>query len=327
MTYLLANISRGLLYRFNVVDIPKLRGMHKMPIPRGGGISIIISASLYLIFFDDNNLISNSTYIYGLLIGIGLLGFFDDLKDINFKYRLVLQFFVSVIIISLFSLTSIYASMDIKILILLNLILVIYFVWQINLFNFMDGINGIGSIQAILFFLLMSLIAFVNGYDYFFIKYLIFAFISIGFLPHNFPKASIFLGDGGSYFLGALIAFSTIESLYVDERFFSMSIILMATFYLDSTITLLTRIINRKKFFEAHKEHLYQLMTRLNDSHSVTVLFFSIFSIVIAAIGYLFIYILDVKTFIFVISYLFLLSIIYVLFKNNLYSKVLQKNL
>ena len=141
-----------------------------MPIPRGGGISIIISASLYLIFFDDNNLISNSTYIYGLLIGIGLLGFFDDLKDINFKYRLVLQFFVSVIIISLFSLTSIYASMDIKILILLNLILVIYFVWQINLFNFMDGINGIGSIQAILFFLLMSLIAFVNGYDYFFHK-------------------------------------------------------------------------------------------------------------------------------------------------------------
>ena len=50
MTYLLTNISRALLMKFNIVDIPKSRGMHKMPIPRGGGISIIISASLYLIF-------------------------------------------------------------------------------------------------------------------------------------------------------------------------------------------------------------------------------------------------------------------------------------
>lgn len=327
MTYLLTNISRVLLLRFNIVDIPKSRGMHKMPIPRGGGISIIISASLYLIFFDDNNLIFHSTYIYGLLVGIGLLGFLDDLKDINFKYRLILQFSVSVIIVSLFSLISIYASMDIKILILLNLILVIYFVWQINLFNFMDGINGISSIQAILFFLSMSIMAFINEYDYFVQKYLIFAFISFGFLPHNFPKPRIFLGDGGSYFLGAFIAFSTIESLYIDEKFFCMSIILMATFYLDSTITLLSRIIQRKKFFEAHKEHLYQLMTRLNKSHSATVLYFFIFNVVIATIGYLFVYILDVKTFIFLISYLSLLSIIYLLFKSNLYSKVLQKNL
>ena len=81
--------------KFNIVDIPKSRGMHKMPIPRGGGISIIISASLYLIFFDDNNLIFHSTYIYGLLVGIGLLGFLDDLKDINFKYRLICLFFIT----------------------------------------------------------------------------------------------------------------------------------------------------------------------------------------------------------------------------------------
>ena len=92
----------------------------------------------------------------------------------------------------------------IKILILLNLILVIYFVWQINLFNFMDGINGISSIQAILFFLSMSIMAFINEYDYFVQKYLIFAFISFGFLPHNFPKPRIFLGDGEVIFLGPL---------------------------------------------------------------------------------------------------------------------------
>ena len=127
----------------------------------------------------------------------------------------------------------------------------------------------------------------------------------------------------GSYFLGAFIAFSTIETLYIDENFF-MSIILMSTFYLDSTITLLSRII-QKKFFEAHKEHLYQLMTRLNKSHSATVLFFFIFNIVIAAIGYLFIYILDVKTFIFLISYLFLLSIIYLLFKVTCILKFSKK--
>ncbi len=327
ITCLLTIISRVLLLRFNIVDIPKSRGMHKMPIPRGGGISIIISVSLYLIFFDNNNLISQSNHIYGLLVGIGLLGFIDDLKDINFKYRLILQFSFSVIIICLFSIINVYSYLDIKILILLNLILVIYFVWQINLFNFMDGINGIASIQAILFFLSMSVIAFINGYDYFVQKYLIFAFILFGFLPQNFPKARIFLGDGGSYFLGAFIAFSTIESLYIDEKFFCMSIILMASFYLDSTITLLSRIIQKKEFFEAHKEHLYQLMTRLNKSHSVTVLFLFIFNVVIATIGYLFIYILDVKIFIFLISYLSLLSILYLLFKRNLHYKVIQKNL
>ena len=50
------------------------------------------------------------------------------------------------------------------------------------------------------YFLSMSVMAFINGYDYLAQKYLIFAFISFGFLPHNFPKAKIFLGDGRKLF-------------------------------------------------------------------------------------------------------------------------------
>jgi Fuc2NAc and GlcNAc transferase len=235
----LSKISLYLLNKFKIVDIPNPRGMHHKPIPRGGGISILISLIIYFVFIHNSFSFNDHIYAYISLVCISILGFIDDLKSINFKIRLIFQFIFSILIIYSFSLDSLYELFDTNLLLVVYLILIIFIVWQINLFNFMDGINGICTIQAILFFLLMSLITFFNEHYYFTQKYLIFGCILVGFLPLNFPKALVFLGDCGSYLLGALIAYSTIEVLYLGVEFFLIGIILMSAFYLDATITLL----------------------------------------------------------------------------------------
>lgn len=327
LTFVLSKISLYLLHKFKIVDIPNPRGMHLKPIPRGGGISILISLIIYFVFIHGSFSFNNYIYAYISLVCISILGFIDDLKSINFKIRLILQFIFSILIIHSFSLDSLYELIDPNLLLVMYLILIIFIVWQINLFNFMDGINGICTLQAILFFLLMSLITFSNEHYYFSQKYLIFGCIFIGFLPLNFPKALVFLGDCGSYLLGALIAYSTIEVLYLGVEFFLIGIILMSTFYLDATITLLLRMIRGEKFFDAHKEHLYQLMTRLSKSHSKTVIFFVIINIAVTSIAYLYIFILKVNPIFFSIIIFCILFVCYILFKKKIYREVLQKNL
>ena len=215
--FLLKNYHLLFLKKTKDIEFYKPQAFHLKPIPRIGGFLIFTFLTTFLIIFYEKNLFFYQIIFLGIFFF--LLGFLSDL-NINTKpeFRLFLMLTVSFFLIYF---------LDIKILntqfsILDNLInsnkiissvfVCLCFLFIINGCNFIDGFNGLLIIHSIIILGILYLINFQTlNVDY--IKYFILFSIIVCFsvLFFNFPKAKIFLGDGGAYFLGSTISLIVIE--------------------------------------------------------------------------------------------------------------------
>jgi UDP-N-acetylmuramyl pentapeptide phosphotransferase/UDP-N-acetylglucosamine-1-phosphate transferase len=139
-----------------------------------------------------------------------------------------------------------------------------------NSFNFMDGINGIAASQAGITALATAAIGGMGGHwdSPPVLVSLAVAGASLGFLPHNFPRARMFMGDVGSAPLGMILAFLVVW-ICRDHgfRLFLPLALLHANFVLDTAITLVRRIARGENWLEPHREHFYQRLIRSGKSH------------------------------------------------------------
>jgi UDP-N-acetylmuramyl pentapeptide phosphotransferase/UDP-N-acetylglucosamine-1-phosphate transferase len=134
-----------------------------------------------------------------------------------------------------------------------------------NVWNFMDGINGIATIQAAL--VAGGLVLVVGGVWTWVALALIAA--CLGFLPFNFPKARIFLGDVGSSALGFAIA-TLLAVALLDGRVFAPLLLLpLSAFLVDSGMTLVRRIAKRERWWTPHAQHAYQRWASTSGSHAI----------------------------------------------------------
>ena len=89
-----------------------------------------------------------------------------------------------------------------------------------------------------------------------------------GFLPHNFPKARMFMGDVGSAPLGFLLAFLALWAAKEQGWWLLVPLALLhVNFVLDTGITLVRRVLRGEKWYDAHREHFYQRLIRSGKSH------------------------------------------------------------
>ena len=289
------------LQKNSLVDHPSSRGNHKKSMPKGGGIilipAIVISISLY--FLVENTI--NTKWIVFLLsiFFLFLISLIDDIKSLPAMLRLAVQFLC--VIISVFymrddiiffinntdNIIKLYISDSLFFYFLASLIILTW-LWLINLFNFMDGMDGLIALQMIFLALTVNLISLINYFDqdFQFLGLVIFAAF-LSFFRHNKPSAKIFLGDSGSIPSGYIAGFVLIESFLKQGPFFSILIILMY-FILDSTITLFFRSIKNNNLLTAHSDHFYQKMIRKGYSHQYVlrkILFLFIFLILLSFIS------------------------------------------
>jgi UDP-N-acetylmuramyl pentapeptide phosphotransferase/UDP-N-acetylglucosamine-1-phosphate transferase len=195
----------------------KPQAFHFKSTPRIGGFLIFIFLTTFLIMFYNKNIFSFQIIILGTFFF--LLGFIGDL-NINIKpeIRLFLMVVVSFLLIYFLDIRILNAQLSIlnnlinshKIISSIFVCLSLLFI--INGCNFIDGFNGLLIIHSII---ILGILYFINSQnsnvDY--IKYSILFSIIVCFsvLFFNFPKAKIFLGDGGAYFLGSTISLIVIE--------------------------------------------------------------------------------------------------------------------
>jgi UDP-N-acetylmuramyl pentapeptide phosphotransferase/UDP-N-acetylglucosamine-1-phosphate transferase len=101
---------------------------------------------------------------------------------------------------------------------------------------------------------------------------------SAGFLPFNLPRARLFMGDVGSHAIGACLAALILWEL--DERDLSLfqAFILVSAFTMDAGLTLVRRIIRGRRFWQAHREHLYQMAIRKGFSHNQVCLAYAVWT-------------------------------------------------
>tara|TARA_B100000035_G_scaffold312036_1_gene322683 strand:+ start:8760 stop:9659 length:900 start_codon:yes stop_codon:yes gene_type:complete len=269
--------------------------------PKGGGIiiipAIIISISLY--FFIESSI--NTKWLVFLLsiFFLFLISLIDDIKSLPAILRLIIHSLC--VIISVYcmkdDITSFLNNMDIVIkfnisesllFYLLASLIILSWLWLINLFNFMDGMDGLTALQMIFLALTLNIISLMNHFnnDFQFISLVLFS-VFLAFFRHNKPQAKIFLGDSGSIPSGYIAGFILIESLFKQGPFFPILIILLY-FILDSTITLIIRSLNNNNLFSAHSDHFYQKMIRKGYSHQYVlkkVMFLLIFLILMSFIS------------------------------------------
>jgi UDP-N-acetylmuramyl pentapeptide phosphotransferase/UDP-N-acetylglucosamine-1-phosphate transferase len=144
-----------------------------------------------------------------------------------------------------------------------------------NVFNFMDGIDGLAAAQAVLTGLGTAIVSMVAGLS---VRHpavvlgITIAGAAGGFLPHNSPRARMFMGDVSSVPLGFMLAVITIWVARDAGWWLVIPLgLLHANFWMDSGITLIRRKLRGEVLHQAHREHFYQRLVRSGWSHiSVT---------------------------------------------------------
>lgn len=272
--FILTGLMRVYALKKNILDNPNERSSHTIPTPRGGGMAIVVtylSVLIILLSLDYFSITTGLTLI-GAGLGIAVLGFLDDHGHINSMIRLLIHFIIAgsiVFALGGFSETVLFNG-HVFLGWFANIIAILFLVWLLNLYNFMDGINGIASIEAITTVFSIGIIYWGLNTELMYQPLLLLAASVFGFMLWNFPKAKIFMGDAGSGFLGLILGIFALIALKYSAALFCAWIICLGVFIVDATFTLIRRVLNGQKMYDAHRSHAYQHAAQKYKGHTVT---------------------------------------------------------
>jgi len=269
IAFLVTPLARRLAIKVGALDVPKCeRKIHKSPMPYFGGIAIYVAIMACMFVFLPHNEINISIMIGATILV--LVGIIDDMYDMPAKIKLAFQIIAAIIAVSggvrIYFITNPFHVTGYSFLDTLSIpITIIWIVGVTNTINLIDGLDGLAAgVSGIAAFSLL-LTAFTKGYDFIIIQCAIVAGAALGFLPHNFNPARIFMGDTGSMLLGYMLSI-----VAVLGAIFAIGIPILDTFF-----AIVRRLINKKPIMEPDKEHLHhQLMKKgLNQKQTVLVLY------------------------------------------------------
>lgn len=277
--------------RRRLLDIPNERSSHRQPIPRVGGLAIVVvtlfGAALFELITRTNARFVVLAYIGGAIM-IGAVSWLDDVRSLPNGLRFCAH--------SASALLGIWAYGPWKAVsvpfygeVYLGLLAVpITFLWIVgltNAYNFMDGIDGIAAGQAV-----------VAGFGWVWLGWqteqsliamlgLLLATSSLGFLCHNWPPARIFMGDVGSAFLGYSFAILPLVGSLIlrDPKSQAQSptigVLLLLPFVFDTCFTIMRRLVRGEQVYRPHRSHLYQRLVTGGYSHRFVTLLYMTFAL------------------------------------------------
>lgn len=268
-------LARRYAVRRRLLDHPGERRSHRLATPRGGGVAIT-AAMLVAIAILSRADAGDSHLLYAIAAGLCMVagvGWADDHRPLSPWIRLLAQALASVLLgwavvdagggVPLGAATG-----------LLALVLV-------NIWNFMDGIDGIAVTQCMLVAAAYAWVA--EGETRLFALALVGG--CVGFLPFNFPRARIFLGDVGSGSLGFLLA-ALVGWILIGEpqpgRFLALMLPLTA-FGIDATLTLAARVVRHERWWLPHAQHAYQHWARRLGRHEPVTFAYGTWTIITGA--------------------------------------------
>jgi UDP-N-acetylmuramyl pentapeptide phosphotransferase/UDP-N-acetylglucosamine-1-phosphate transferase len=259
--------ARRYALKGNLLDQPGERRSHAVATPRGGGIAIVVMVVLASLLAglqsaDDRWLLWS--FVPGLLIVAGI-GWWDDHQPLSPWLRLGVQAVAAATLaLGVWSATGVPGYAVFAFLAVMALV---------NVWNFMDGINGLAASQAWLAALAYAALMPADGAVPW-VAWALFA-AAMGFLPFNFPRARIFMGDVGSGALGYTLAMLATTSLGAAPRTTVPLILLpLCVFLVDAGFTLAWRMLRGERWWTPHVSHLYQWAARRVGHVAVTVIYF-----------------------------------------------------
>ncbi len=276
-----AGIVRAMI-AVRVMDTPEDRKAHDRPTPKGGGVGIVLAflvgiAILYR-FAEFARLAD--PYFRGVIeasVAIAVVAFLDDLYDWPFTVKLGAQVLAAAVAVG----SGLYVE-DYRIPYIgpvpigwLGIpITAIWLLFTTNAMNFIDGLNGLASGVSLIVCLFLAGIAAVYGSWFAYAACGLLAAGIAGFLPFNFPRARIFMGDVGSQFCGFMLAILAVVAGRIEGVPLSFVLVpMMLTGVLfDVAFTLVRRARDGEDVTKPHRGHLYQIAHRSGMSPAAVTL-------------------------------------------------------
>ena len=252
--------------RLRVIDVPNARSSHRHPTPRGGGIGVAVAVVAAVALAPELDGVTRAGLI-AAGVAFGVVGLLEDLIGIPALRRLPLLFLAAATALPWITRhveggvvwTAAFAVGAL-----------VWLVAYVNAFNFMDGINGLAAGQAVVAGGIWYLVAGARDIAWLGAVGLIVAAAALGFVPHNVPRARVFMGDVGSYFLGGVLACTAVAALRAGLPLEAV-LAPLSLFAADTGVTLVRRVLRGDRWYEAHREHAYQRLTvLLGGSHMRT---------------------------------------------------------
>ncbi len=275
-TIVLTPAVRVLCRRMGMVDMPDARRINKIPIPRGGGLALVLGTLVpYMAFHlvTKRPLLqglsdSKAMILSALAVAMSLVGLADDKWSLRPKVKLAFQVGVAFFAWWLAGLgfRSLWPMLPAWFDCLLT---VCWIVGAINAFNLIDGLDGLAAGLAFIATVGMAGTLFFSRNPQATMFHVAFAGALLGFLKYNYNPASIFLGDCGSMFIGFLIgsmplALQTSNSFLVSV---GVPLLAMGVPIFDTALAILRRLLRRLLAMFGTKEGLSRAVMTADSDH------------------------------------------------------------
>ncbi len=267
--------------RIGMVDQPDPRKVHAKPIPRAGGVGIVLGALAPLVLWLPLDSIL-SAYLFGALVLLAF-GAWDDIKELGHYAKFIGQFVAVVAVVY-------YGDLHVTHLPFMaaemtestgKIFTVFAMVGMINAVNHSDGLDGLAGGLSLLSLSAMAYLAYLSGEDASFLIIVALAALGgvIGFLRYNTHPASVFMGDGGSQFLGFTAGFLAV---FLVERVNTavspaLPALLLGLPIVDILAVFVQRVYRGMNWFRASRNHIHHRLLALGfDHYEAVVIIYSI---------------------------------------------------
>lgn len=290
VSFLTTALMRVVAPRIGLIDKPAARKVHVVPTPLGGGVGIwcgvvlpLIAAQVVISLWIKSppawlplelsqhllGAMSRADELWGIIAAATLLavtGLFDDFRPLSWKFRMALQFGVSIAVVLSGVRPNFLSNPWLG-----GVLSVLWFVVLVNSFNFLDNMDGLSGGIALIVSVIFAVMMLTKPEDpHWFVAafFLIVAGSLIGFLCHNWSPARIFMGDAGSYFLGFSIASMTLLGTFYKPNDQFQHVILaplcvLAVPLYDICSVVLIRLREGRSPFQPDKKHFSHRLVAL----------------------------------------------------------------
>ena len=279
VSFLATPMVKNLAYKVGAIDVPKdNRRMHKVPIPRLGGLAIFLAFLLSVLVFAKID-----RQMQGILLGatmIVVLGVMDDIMALNALPKLIVQILAAGIavyhgcVIQFVSSPNVFSSMT-----YLNLgwwsypITIIWIVAITNAVNLIDGLDGLAVGVSAISTASITVIALMVAETNVAVVLAALFGACLGFIPYNMNPAKIFMGDTGATFLGYILATLSVTGLFKMYAIISFAVpfLILGVPIFDICFAFLRRIAKGQNPMKADRGHVHHRLIDMGFSQKQAV--------------------------------------------------------
>ncbi|MBQ9833915.1 MAG: undecaprenyl/decaprenyl-phosphate alpha-N-acetylglucosaminyl 1-phosphate transferase [Bacilli bacterium] len=294
ISFILVPLARKIAFHVNAVDKPNHRRVNEVAMPTQGGLAIFVTFMIGFMLFADMNVQMISILIGGFILI--LTGFIDGINSIKASHKMLAQIGAAAVVVfygKIFLSDISFLGLAFTIPSPLNYIFsIIFIVGIINAINLIDGLDGLCGGVSSIYFATIAIIAFIlnryGGLDI--MLALIMLGSTLGFLFHNFPPASIYLGDTGSMFLGYMISVISLLGFKVTTlTSLVIPLVILAIPIFDTLLAIFRRILKGESIGKPDKEHFHHQLLKMKFSTRTTVLIIYAVNILFSVVSVLYV--------------------------------------